>query len=94
MVSLAVMSVLLSGLSALAVKLVGETRAQIAADASALAGVIGGEPAAERLALMNGAVLCEFANESIVAVRVCVGSMSARAFAHEQQVDELPTLKP
>ncbi|MEO5974566.1 MAG: pilus assembly protein TadG-related protein [Ilumatobacteraceae bacterium] len=93
-VSLAVMSVLLSGLSSLTVQLVGETRAQIAADASALAGVIGGEPSAERLALKNGAVLCEFTNDSIVSVRVCIGSMSARAFAREQQVDEMPTLKP
>jgi hypothetical protein len=92
--SLAVMSMLLTGLSSLTTRLVRESRAQIAADAAALAGVIGGESAARRLALMNGAVLCEFVSESIVSVRVCLGSMTARAYAREHQVDEVPTLKP
>jgi hypothetical protein len=85
---------LLTGLSSLEMRLVGESRAQIAADAAALAGVIGGESAARRLALMNGAVLCEFVSESIVSVRACMGSMTARAYAREKQVDEVPTLKP
>ena len=81
-------------------RLVDESRAQIAADAAALAGVIGGEPASQRLALMNGAVLCEFMSEKIVSVQVCIGSMTAKAYAREQQVDreeqvnDLPTLKP
>lgn len=81
-------------------RLVRESRAQIAADAAALAGVIGGEPAAQELALMNGATLCEFISESIVSVQVCIGPTTARAFAreqqveHEEQVDEVPTLKP
>lgn len=92
--SLAVMSMLLTGLSSMAIRLVRDSRAQIAADAAALAGVIGGESAAQRLAQVNGAVLCEFMSESIVFVRVCIGSMTARAYAREQQVDEVPTLKP
>lgn len=92
--SLAVVSVLLAGLSSLSMRLVQESRAQIAADAAALAGVIGGESVARRLALMNGANLCEFTSGSIVSVRVCVGSVTALAFAREQQVNEMPTLKP
>ena len=92
--SLAVVSMLLTGLSSLAIRLIRESRAQIAADAAALAWVTGDESAAQRLAQMNGAVLCEFMSESIVSVRVCIGSMTARASAREQQVDEVPTLKP
>jgi len=92
--SLGVVSMLVTGLSSLAMRLVDESRAQIAADAAALAGVIGGESAAQRLALMNGAVLCEFVSESIVSVQACVGSMTARAYAREQQVEVVPTLKP
>ncbi|MHB1128450.1 MAG: hypothetical protein ACYC06_00135 [Ilumatobacteraceae bacterium] len=92
--SLAVVSILLTGLSSLSIRLVRDSRAQIAADAAALAGVIGGESAAQRLALVNGAVLCEFVRESVVAVRVCIGSTTARAYAREQQDDEMPTLKP
>lgn len=100
MVSLAVLTMLLTGLSSLTLRLVRESRAQIAADAAALAGVIGGESAAQELALINGAILCEFTSESIVSVQVCIGSTTARAFAREQQVDreeqadDLPTLKP
>lgn len=75
-------------------RLVRESRAQIAADAAALAGVIGGESAARRLALMNGAVLCEFMSDSVIAVRACIGSTTARAYAREQQDHEMPTLKP
>lgn len=93
-VSLAVVSMLLTGLSALAMRLVQESRAQIAADAAALAGVSGGEPVAQRLAVMNGAVLCEYVSESEVAVQVCIGSTTARAYAREQQVPGVPTLKP
>ena len=92
--SLAVVSMLVTGLSSLTVRLVDESRAQIAADAAALAGVMGGESAAQRLALMNGAVVCEFMSESIVSVQTCIGSTTARAYAREQQVDVVPTLKP
>lgn len=84
--SLAIVSMLLTGLSGLAMRLVRDSRVQIAADAAALAGVIGGEPAAYRLAAMNGAVLCGYASGSDVAVRVCIGATAARAYAREQQV--------
>jgi hypothetical protein len=92
--SLAVLSMLLTGLSSLAVQSVRDSRAQIAADAAALAGVIGGESAAQRLAVINGAVLCEYVSESVVAVRACIGTVSARAYAREQQVPAVPTLNP
>ena len=92
--SFALVSVMLTAISSISIRLVDESRAQIAADAAALAGVIGGESAASRLAVLNGAVLCEFTGDSIVSVRACVGSTSARAYAREEQVGELPTLKP
>ena len=92
--SFAMVSMLLTALSSLAIRLVGESRTQIAADSAALAGVLGGESASERLALMNGAILCEFTSDSIISVRVCAGSKSARAYAREEQVVEMPTLKP
>lgn len=94
MMSFAMVSLLLTAISSLAIRLVGESRAQIAADSAALAGVLGGESTARRLALMNGAVLCEFRSDSIVSVRVCAGSKSARAYAREEQVVEVPTLNP
>ena len=92
--SLAVVSMLLTGLSSLAARLVDETRTQIVADAAALAGVIGGESLARRVAGMNGAVLCEYVNEEVVAVQVCIRSTMALAYAREQQDDGMPTLKP
>lgn len=92
--SLAVVSMLLTGLSSLAMRLIQDSRAQIAADAAALAGVIGGESAARRLAAMNGAVLCNFAREPVVAVRACIGSESAWAYARKEEEPEVSTLKP
>ncbi len=94
MTALGVVSVLLTGLSSVSMRLVRDSRAQIAADAAALAGVIGGESAAQRLAVMNGVVLCGYVNESVVAVRVCLGPVVAQAYAREQEVEEMPTLKP
>lgn len=92
--SLAVVSVLLTGLSSVSMRLIRDSRAQIAADAAALAGVIGGESAAQRVAAMNGAVLCEYVSEQVVTVRVCLGPVAAQAYAREQEVEGMPTLKP
>lgn len=63
-------------------RLVDKQQAQLAADAAALAGVVGGREAAERLAVANNGVLTEFVvNGSEVIVEVQVGDESARARA-------------
>ncbi len=63
-------------------RLVDQQQAQLAADAAALAGVVGGRAAAERLATANEAVLTDFVVEGDeVIVEVQVGGESARARA-------------
>ncbi len=63
-------------------RIVDKQRAQLAADAAALAGVVGGRDAAERLAAANGAVLTEFvvAGDEVM-VEVHVGNEVAQARA-------------
>ncbi|MCE9621120.1 MAG: helicase/secretion neighborhood TadE-like protein [Actinomycetia bacterium] len=63
-------------------RLIDKQQAQLAADAAALAGVVGGRVAADRLATANDAVLTDFVvtgDEVLVVVRV--GDESARARA-------------
>jgi len=63
-------------------RLLDKQQAQVAADAAALAGVVGGRDAAEQLATANGGVLTSFAvtgDEVFVEVRVDDESASARA---------------
>ena len=63
-------------------RLVDKQQAQLAADAAALAGVMGGRDAAERLAIANDGVLTDFVvSGSEVIVEVQVGGESARARA-------------
>jgi len=63
-------------------RLVDSQQAQLAADAAALAGVVGGRDAAERLAVANEGVLTEFITvDDEVFVEVRVGDESARARA-------------
>ncbi len=63
-------------------RLVDKQQAQLAADAAALAGVIGGRDAAERLAVANNGVLTDFvASGAEVMVAVQVGDESAQARA-------------
>lgn len=63
-------------------RLIDSQQAQLAADAAALAGVVGGRDAAERLATANEAVLTVFfAVGDEVFVEVQVGDESARARA-------------
>lgn len=57
-------------------------QAQTAADAAALAGVLGGRPAASRLAAANGAVLVSYQQQgATVTVVVSTGEVHARAKA-------------
>jgi len=63
-------------------RLVDQQHAQLAADAAALAGVVGGREAAERLAAANDGVLTVFivsGDEVFVEVRVADESAQARA---------------
>ena len=63
-------------------RLVDNRQAQVAADAAALAGVVGGHDAAEHLAIANDGVLTAFVvvgDEVFVEVRVGDESASARA---------------
>ena len=63
-------------------RLVDSQQAQLAADAAALAGVVGGRAAAERLAIANEGMLTDFvAVGDEVVVEVRVGDESARARA-------------
>lgn len=68
----------------LGVAMVQRQRAQLAADAAALAGLDGGRVAAQRLAVLNGARLVEFSRSlTVVSVEVRVGEASARARASD-----------
>ena len=74
--------VLMVALAHFSGRLVDQQQAQLAADAAALAGVVGGRDAAERLAARNDGVLTVFVvtgDEVMVAVRV--GSEVAQARA-------------
>ena len=63
-------------------RLVDKQQAQLAADAAALAGVVGGRDAAERLATANDGVLIDFlVTGDEVIVEVQVGDESAQAGA-------------
>jgi Flp pilus assembly protein TadG len=85
------LSVVVAGLLAVGVGRLGEamlhrTQARTAADAAALAGVIGGRADAQRLASANGAVLETFDRSGppdrvVVTVVVRVGEVRARARA-------------
>jgi hypothetical protein len=78
----AVAAVLLVGLASFGARLVRAERAQLAADAAALAGVSGGRDRAAALAARNGATLVEYVDDgSSVTVTVAVGAERARAWA-------------
>jgi predicted membrane-bound spermidine synthase len=63
-------------------RLIDSQQAQLAADAAALAGVVGGRAEAERLAIANEGVLTQFVTVGDeVFVEVRVGDESARARA-------------
>jgi hypothetical protein len=72
------------GAARLGVAVIGEHRAQVAADAAALAGVGGGERAATELAAANGARLVSFERDGAdVVVVVSRGDSTATARASD-----------
>ncbi len=86
----------LMGIVALSTHLVDQTRAQIAADASALASIYGGARGAEVVAWHNGATLLthQMDDNSVQTVQVRVGRQSATASARDSWASDLPTMTP
>ena len=86
----------LGGLVVVSTHIIDQTRAQIAADASALGAVYGGESMARHIALRNGAQLVSSAtqNDGMYAVRVRVGRQNATATARDSWAQQLPTMSP
>ena len=83
------------GISMFARTVIDQTRAQITADASALAAIYGGEPSARVVALRNNGSVVSFSKTAgIVRVEIRTGSQSASALARESWVVLLPTLVP
>lgn len=83
-VVLAVTSVVLLALTALAGDLIDAGRARTAADAAALAGVLGGRPAAEAVAASNGGRVVAWSTSDtgeVITVVVTVGSATAMSRA-------------
>ena len=86
--------VLMVAMGHFSARLVDQQQAQLAADAAALAGVVGGRDAAERLATANDGVLVAFvvAGDEVM-VEVRVGSELAQARAtRAPESGALPTL--
>jgi len=82
LVGLAVTAAVLMAITPLLAGLVQRQRAQAAADAAALAGAVGGRPAAADLAHANGAVLVAWSEDGDeVTVTVEVAGQRARARA-------------
>lgn len=96
MLSCAVTSLVLGCLFFVSTHIIDQTRAQIAADASALGAVYGGESVARDIALRNGAQLVSVAIEdnTVQSVAVRIGSQYATAFARDSWAQQLPTMSP
>ena len=96
MLSCAVTALTLGGLVVVSTHIIDQTRAQIAADASALGAVYGGESVARDIALRNGAQLVSSAtqDDGVQSVAVRIGSQYATATARDSWAQELPTMSP
>lgn len=89
-------AMVLTGIVAFSTQLIDQTRAQIAADASALASIYGGASGAEVVAWHNGAtlLLLQIAGNSVQTAHVRVGRQSATASARDSWASGLPTMTP
>ena len=94
--SCAVTALTLGGLVVVSTHIIDQTRAQIAADASALGAVYGGESMARDIASRNGAQMVSSATQDngVHAVRVRVGRQYATASARDSWAQQLPTMSP
>ena len=86
----------LGGLVIVSTHIIDQTRAQIAADATALGAVYGGESAVLDIALRNGAQVVSSATQDngVHAVKVRVGRQYATAHARDSWAQQLPTMSP
>jgi len=96
LLSCAVTALTLGGLVVVSTHTIDQTRAQIAADASALGAVYGGESMARHIASRNGAQVVGSATQDngVYAVRVRVGRQYAIANARDSWAQQLPTMSP
>ena len=96
MLSCAVTSLVLGCLVVVSTHIIDQTRAQIAADASVLGVIYGGESVARDIALRNGAQLVSITIEDnmVQSAIVRIGSQYATAFARDSWVQQLPTMSP
>ena len=96
MLGCAVTSLVLGCLVVVSTHIIDQTRAQIAADASALGVIYGGESVARDIALRNGAQLVSVTIEENMAqsVVVRIGSQYATAQARDSWAQQLPTMSP
>ena len=96
MLSCAITSLVLGCLVVVSTHIIDQTRAQIAADASALGVIYGGESVARDIALRNGAQLVRITIEDnmVRSAVVRIGSQYATAFARDSWVQQLPTMSP
>ena len=96
MLSCAITSLVLGCLVVVSTHTIDQTRAQIAADASALGAVYGGESMARHIASRNGAQVVSSAirDDGVHAVKVRVGRQYATANARDSWAQQLPTMSP
>ena len=96
MLSCAITSLVLGCLVVVSTHIIDQTRAQIAADASALGAVYSGESVAQDIASRNGAQLVNSATQDngVQSVRVRVGRQYATANARDSWAQQLPTMSP
>ena len=96
MLSCAITSLVLGCLVVVSTQIIDQTRAQIAADASALGVIYGGESVARDIASRNGAQLVNSATQDngVQSVRVRVGRQYATANARDSWAQQLPTMSP
>ncbi len=94
--SCAITSLVLGCLVVVSTHTIDQTRALIAADASALGAVYGGESMARHIASRNGAQVVSSAtqDDGIHSVRVRVGRQNATATARDSWAQQLPTMSP
>ena len=96
MLSCAFTALSLGGLVVVSTHIIDQTRAQIAADASALGAIYGGDSAARDIASRNGAQVVSSAirDDGVHAVKVRVGRQYATANARDSWAQQLPTMSP
>ena len=96
MLSCAFTALTLGGLVVVSTHIIDQTRAQIAADASVLGAVYGGESMARHIASRNGAqvVSSTTRDDRVHAVKVRVGRQNATATARDSWAQQLPTMSP